>query len=193
MPFCASLATQSSAITNARPRFEDYLVSNPVACVRVEDPRPYCNIIELQETSIKGGDMFLAMSAMAMNVYCSVVHVINAKGVIFNEAHRRALSKMLSAFSNETISSFAVDYNKNFNAIILYLLLNGTWHFRLRYEVDESDDDILTFAITIKDCNVFEGSDQLATFGEHVATFFAKLKQPENIDNGYSFVEENRS
>lgn len=119
-------------------------------------------------------------SVMRIDIFNAFENCITQKGLSFDKDIQVVVEKIISAFADKEITSYAVDYGRAYKAVILYVSINGKWNFRVRCEATDPDDLLATFSISCCGETIYEGYDDLNDFKEHVDEFFLNLGKAQN-------------
>lgn len=93
-------------------------------------------------------------------------------GGVYVERIGRVGEMMISAFADQNIHSYTLDYGCCYEAISITLLLDDDLKFFVRCEKGDEEDDIIEFSIRRGDYVIRSTFDQLSLFRQHVNKFF---------------------
>lgn len=186
LAYCPPASMASATATNNGIR-EDLMLLFPPGINRIENHR---SIFEESTDYAKfyGNNSCrpYVYSSIYYDIYKSVIECLNRKSIIPTELQKNIFRQLISTFSNLSIIGYSVDYGRKYKALILNILMNDGWKFRVRCETDETNEQTLTFCIEQDSEIVFEGSDNLADFQSHVHKFFSIINKTSTRD-GYEY------
>jgi len=163
------------------------------ADVRYETPKEGFYIVNALSHSVSSMSKFLQKSfngsIMGLDIFGAFKKCITKKGISFDKDIQDVAEKLISAFSDKRITSYAVDFGRAYKAVILYASINREWNFRSRCEATDPEDLLVTFSISRCGETIYEGCDDLNDFKTHIDEFFIKLDKNQKKLSEYVYPE----